>query len=184
MTSGHAEYEMFLGVAFPGDQAQILPYNRTVEDLAGLSSERFLSEVTARFRVREGGGAALCKGAVGMYLAGRWYLLDLTGAARRVASSRNMVSMLDVSVLQDHLFDPVLKIADVRTDNRIVFVGGSRGMNELERLVDTGEAAVAFAMSPVTVEELMAIADAGDTLPPKSTWFEPKLRDGLLVHTI
>ena len=184
VTSGHAEYEMFLGVAFPGDQAQILPYNRTVEDLAGLSSERFLSEVTARFRVREGGGAALCKGAVGMYLAGRWYLLDLTGAARRVASSRNMVSMLDVSVLQDHLFDPVLKIADVRTDNRIVFVGGSRGMNELERLVDTGEAAVAFAMSPVTVEELMAIADAGDTLPPKSTWFEPKLRDGLLVHTI
>ena len=184
VTSGHAEYETFLGVAFPGAQVQILPYNRTVKDLVGLSSERFLSEVTARLRVREGGVAALRKGAVGMYLAGTWYQLDLTGAARQVASPRNMASKLDVSVLQDHLLDPVLKIADVRTDNRIMFVGGSLGMNELERLVDTGEAAVAFAMSPVTVEELMAIADAGDTLPPKSTWFEPKLRDGLLVHTI
>ena len=180
VTSGEAEYKSFLGVAFPDDQAQILPYHRTVEDLAGLSPQKFLGAVTARFRVREGPLAAPRKREVGMYLPGRWYSLDLTSAA----SSPRRISELDVSVLQDELLEPVLKIADMRTDKRMAFVGGGRGVKELERLVDTGGAAVAFALSPVTVEELIAVADAGDTMPPKSTWFEPKLRDGLLIHTI
>ena len=184
VTADEAEYETFLGVAFPGDQVQILPYNRTVGDLAGLSSERFLSQVTTRFRVREHGRATPRKGAVGMYLAGEWYLVDLTSDARRTVSPSTRINELDVSVLQDQLLDPVLKIGDVRTDNRIAFVGGGRGTKELERLVDIGEAAVAFAMAPVTVDELMAVADAGGILPPKSTWFEPKVRDGLLIHTI
>ena len=182
-SSGEAEYKCFLGVAFPDDQAQILPYHRTVEDLAGLSPQKFLGAVRARFRVREGPVAAPRKREVGMYLPGRWYSLDLTSAAR-VESSPRRISELDVAVLQDELLEPVLKIADMRTDKRIAFVGGGRGVKELERLVDTGGAAVAFALSPVTVEELIAVADAGDTMPPKSTWFEPKLRDGLLIHTI
>ena len=181
--SGEAEYKRFLGVAFPDDQAQILPCHRTVEDLAGLSPQKFLGAVTARFRVREGPVAVPRKREAGMYLPGRWYSLDLTSAAR-VGSSPRRISELDVSVLHDELLEPVLKIADMRTDNRIAFVGGGRGVKELERVVDTGGAAVAFALSPVTVEELIAVADAGETMPPKSTWFEPKLRDGLLIHTI
>ena len=114
-----------------------------------------------------------------MYLGGTWHTLDIGAKA-----GTDVISRLDVSILQDHLLDPVLNIADVRTDKRIDFVGGIRGTAELERLVDGGTAAVAFSMFPVSVADLISIADAGEIMPPKSTWFEPKLRDALLIHTI
>jgi uncharacterized protein (DUF1015 family) len=158
----------------------VLPYNRTVKDLAGHTPESFMAGVKTVFPVRLGGPAAPAKkGDVGMYLGHAWYTLDVSGRAGADVTSR-----LDVSILQDHLLDPVLKIADVRTDKRIDFVGGIRGTTELEQLVKSGKAAVAFSMYPVSVGDLMGIADAGQIMPPKSTWFEPKLRDALLIHTI
>lgn len=177
-------YETFLAVTFPSDQVEILPYNRSVEDLGGLLPEQFLGQVGARFRVREVECGSPAKGEVAMYLEGRWHLIDLTSVGARSALLESPVDELDVSVLQNQLLDPVLKIGDVRTDKRIAFVGGRRGTEELERLVDTGESAVAFAMAPIAIEELMVVADAGAILPPKSTWFEPKILDGLLIHTI
>ncbi len=177
---GVVEADWFLAVAFPDNQTQVLPYNRTVKDLAGHSAESFLAAIAAVFPVRKGGPATPAKkGDVAMYLAGAWYTLDIAGKA-----GTDVIGQLDVSVLQDHLLDPVLKIADVRTDKRIDFVGGIRGTAELERLVDGGRAAVAFSLYPVSVADLMGIADAGEIMPPKSTWFEPKLRDALLIHTI
>ncbi|MDO8834648.1 MAG: DUF1015 family protein [Vicinamibacterales bacterium] len=177
---GVVEADWFLAVAFPDNQTQVLPYNRTVKDLAGHSAESFLAAVVAVFPVRTGGPATPAKkGDVAMYLAGTWYTLDIAGKA-----GADVISQLDVSILQDHLLDPVLKIADVRSDKRIDFVGGIRGTAELERVVDGGRAAVAFSMYPVSVADLMGIADAGEIMPPKSTWFEPKLRDALLIHTI
>jgi uncharacterized protein (DUF1015 family) len=179
-TDGVVEADWFLAVAFPDNQTQVLPYNRTIKDLAGHSAESFLAAVAAVFPVRKGGPATPAKkGDVAMYLAGTWYTLDIAGK-----SGADVISQLDVSILQDHLLDPVLKIADVRTDKRIDFVGGIRGTAELERLVDGGKAAVAFSLYPVSVADLMGIADAGEIMPPKSTWFEPKLRDALLIHTI
>ena len=177
---GVVEADWVLAVAFPDNQTQVLPYNRTVKDLAGHTPDSFLAAVTSVFPVRAGGPATPAKkGDVGMYLAGAWYTLDIAGKA-----GADVISQLDVSILQDHLLDPVLKIADVRTDKRIDFVGGIRGTGELVRLVDGGKAAVAFSMHPVSVADLMGIADAGEIMPPKSTWFEPKLRDALLIHTI
>jgi uncharacterized protein (DUF1015 family) len=177
---GVVEADWFLAVAFPDNQTQILPYNRTVKDLAGLTPDAFLQAVKARFAVREGAPATPAKkGDVAMYLAGTWYTLDVAAKA-----GTDVISRLDVSILQDHLLDPVLKIADVRTDKRIDFVGGIRGTAELEKLVRTGKAAVAFSLFPVSVTDLMGIADAGQIMPPKSTWFEPKLRDALLIHCI
>lgn len=177
---GVVEADWFLAVAFPDNQTQILPYNRVVKDLAGLTPKAFLAAVKGTFPVREGGPAAPArKGEVAMYLGGAWYTLDVGTKA-----GTDVISRLDVSILQDHLLDPVLKIADVRTDKRIDFVGGIRGTGELETLVGSGKAAVAFSMFPVTVADLMGIADAGEIMPPKSTWFEPKLRDALVIHTI
>ncbi len=177
---GVVEADWFLAVAFPDNQTQVLPYNRTVKDLAGHTPESFLAAVGQAFPVRDGGPATPAKkGDVAMYLGGVWRTLDISGKA-----GADVISQLDVSILQDHLLDPVLKIADVRTDKRIDFVGGIRGTSELERLVDGGKAAVAFSMYPVSVADLMGIADAGEIMPPKSTWFEPKLRDALLIHTI
>jgi uncharacterized protein (DUF1015 family) len=177
---GVVEADWFLAVAFPDNQTQVLPYNRTVKDLADHSPESFVAAVKALFPVRVGGPASPAKkGDVAMYLGHAWYTLDVSGKAGDDVTSR-----LDVSILQDHLLDPVLKIADVRTDKRIDFVGGVRGTAELERLVNSGKAAVAFSMYPVSVGDLMGIADAGHIMPPKSTWFEPKLRDALLIHTI
>jgi uncharacterized protein (DUF1015 family) len=177
---GVVEADWFLAVAFPDNQTQVLPYNRTVKDLAGHTPESFVAAVKAVFPVRGGGPAAPAKkGDVGMYLGHAWYTLDVSGCAGDDVTSR-----LDVSILQDHLLDPVLKIADVRTDKRIDFVGGIRGTTELEKLVDNGKAAVAFSLYPVSVGDLMGIADAGQIMPPKSTWFEPKLRDALLIHRI
>jgi uncharacterized protein (DUF1015 family) len=182
--TGDEEYNRFIAVAFPADQMQILPYNRVVKDLNGLSPEAFLAAVGGRFRVDEdanprGPGKS---GHYHMYLGGRWYGLTLKDGG--AANPADPVASLDVSVLQDNLLDPVLGIKDVRTDKRIDFVGGIRGTEELAHLVDEGRAAVAFALYRTSVEDLLRVSDAGAVMPPKSTWFEPKLRDGLLIHTI
>ena len=180
---GHesGEFDSMLAVAFPDNQVNILPYNRVVKDLAGLTPASFLEAVRAKVPVREGPPAPVRKGEASMFLDGRWYTLDLK-AARQPGEDR--IGGLDVSILQRVVLEDPLKIGDVRTDKRIDFVGGARGTGELEKLVAGGRAAVAFSMYPVTVDDLMAIADAGGIMPPKSTWFEPKLRDGLLVHLI
>jgi uncharacterized protein (DUF1015 family) len=180
--TGEEEYNRFLAVVFPADQMQILPYNRVVKDLGGRSAEEFLAAVGERFRVDEdanprGPGKA---GHYHMYLAGRWYGLT----PKEAGASDDPVASLDVSVLQDNLLDPLLGIKDVRTDKRIDFVGGIRGTEELVRLVDEGRAAVAFALHRTSIEDLLRVSDAGGIMPPKSTWFEPKLRDGVLIHTI
>jgi uncharacterized protein (DUF1015 family) len=177
---GVVEADWFLAVAFPDNQTQVLPYNRTVKDLAYLTADTFMDAVTAAFAVREGGPAAPAKkGDCAMFFGGRWHTLDIGAKA-----GDDVISRLDVSILQEHLLAPVLRIADVRTDKRIDFVGGIRGTAELEKLVNSGRAAVAFSLYPVSVADLMGIADAGEIMPPKSTWFEPKLRDALLIHTI
>lgn len=175
-----SEADTFLAVAFPHDQTQILPYNRLVKDLAGRSPEAFLDVLRARCTVAPGGDVPAARGHVSMYLAGRWYAVTLAPPAEGAAPA----ARLDVSLLQDQVLAPLLGIADVRTDKRIDFVGGIRGTTALARAVDAGEAAVAFSLRAVGVSDLMAIADAGGIMPPKSTWFEPKLRDGLLVHLI
>lgn len=174
------EADTFLAVAFPHDQTQILPYNRIVKDLAGLSPDQFLDELRRRFDVVPGPAVPSRKGEAAMYLAGRWYTLRFG----RGEAGTDIIASLDVSVLQQGLLESVLKIGDVRTDKRIDFVGGARGTGELERAVETGRAAVAFSMFPVSVQDLMTVADQGGIMPPKSTWFEPKLRDGLLSHVI
>lgn len=181
---GDEDYNRFLAVVFPADQVQILPYNRVVRDLNNLSPEEFLAKVRERFDVaenakREGPGK---RGHFHIYLAGKWYgLTPITNDQERTS---NAVASLDVSVLQDNLLAPLLGVKDPRTDKRIDFVGGARGTEELERLVDSGRAAVAFALYPTSVDELLVVSDAGEIMPPKSTWFEPKLRDGLLNHLI
>jgi uncharacterized protein (DUF1015 family) len=177
---GDEEYNFFLAVLFPSDQLQILPYNRIVRDLNGLSEEDFLARVKERFNLTESAAPRpQSPGNWSMYLNGRWYGLSLQGAP-----PTDPIAALDVSVLQDNLLDPVLGIKDVRTDKRVDFVGGIRGTEELERLVRDGLAAVAFSMYPTTVDDLLRVSDAGGIMPPKSTWFEPKLRDALLIHTI
>ncbi len=183
--TGDEEYNRFLTVIFPSDQMQILPYNRVVKDLNGLAKDEFLAAVGRRFRVTEnanprGPGKS---GHWHMYLDGDWYGLTLNDAAAAGASD-DPVAALDVSVLQDNLLDPVLGIKDVRTDKRIDFVGGIRGTEELVQLVDTGRAAVAFALHATSIEDLLRVSDANGIMPPKSTWFEPKLRDAILIHTI
>lgn len=180
--TGNEDYNYFLTVIFPDSQVQILAYNRVVRDLNGLSKEAFLEAIKQQFTITQNANPEPPeRGHWSMYLDGHWYGLTLSPSATLPAST---VSSLDVSVLQDRLLDPVLGIKDVRTDKRIDFVGGLRGTKELERLVDEGKAAVAFSMYPTTVSELLMVSDANEIMPPKSTWFEPKLRDGLLIHTI
>jgi uncharacterized protein (DUF1015 family) len=169
-----------LAVAFPHNQVQILSYNRTVKDLGGDTPEQYLEAVRERFEVEPGPSTPARRGDIAMYFAGGWHTLR----PRTAPDPSDPIGSLDVSVLQDGLLAPVLKIGDVRTDKRIDFVGGARGTKALERLVDSGKAAVAFALYPVSVADLMAVSDAGAIMPPKSTWFEPKLRDGLLIHVI
>jgi uncharacterized protein (DUF1015 family) len=176
-----ADAESFVAVAFPHDQVQILPYNRTVKDLAGRTPSAFLSALRERFPVRDGSASPARKGEAAMFLDGRWYTIDLA-AARPADASR--AAGLDVALLQQHVLEALLGIGDIRTDKRIEFVGGARGAAALESAVRSGSAAVAFSMFPVSVDDLMAISDAGGIMPPKSTWFEPKLRDGLLTHLI
>ncbi len=171
-------FNFFLGVAFPAGQVRILAYNRTIRDLGGRSAANFLADLEKRFRVSPNASATPPRrGEVSMYLAGKWSGIPLSsGADARPA--------LDVTLLQEKVLEPLLSIGDVRTDPRIDFVGGGRGTAELERAVDEGKAAVAFSLFPVAVEDLIRIADANEIMPPKSTWFEPKLRDGLLIHEI
>jgi uncharacterized protein (DUF1015 family) len=175
-----ADKSTMLAVAFPHNQVQILPYNRTVNDLAGLTPESFLHEVRARFIVESGPAMPARRGDIAMYFQSGWHTLR----PRVAPDASDPIRSLDVSRLQEQLLAPVLKIADVRTDKRIDFVGGARGTNALEQLVDSGKAAVAFSLFPVSVTDLMSVSDAGEIMPPKSTWFEPKLRDGLLIHVI
>jgi uncharacterized protein (DUF1015 family) len=175
-----ADYTTFLAVAFPHDQVRILPYNRIVKYLGSLTPDEFLQVVRTRLEVTSGGPVPSGRGEIAMYLDKRWHMLR----PRVAPDERDPIGSLDVSVLQTQLIEPVLGIRDVRTDKRIDFVGGARGTAELERLVDSGSAAVAFSLHPVRVADLMAVADADEIMPPKSTWFEPKLRDGLLIHLI
>jgi uncharacterized protein (DUF1015 family) len=180
--TGDEEYNFFLAVIFPDDQVQILAYNRAVRDLNGLSKAEFLEALKKSFEVTENAGdTPQHRGQWGMYLDGVWYSLSLRADA---ASPQGTVASLDVSILQDRVLDPILGIKDVRTDKRIDFIGGVRGSEELKRLVDEGKAAVAFSLYPTTMEDLLRVSDAGEIMPPKSTWFEPKLRDGLLIHKI
>lgn len=176
-----ADPEIFIAVAFPHDQVQVLPYNRIVRDLAGRTPEAFLAALRQQVPVREGGATPGRKGEVAMFLGERWYTLDLSDAA---PGDDSRASGLDVSLLQHHVLERLLGIGDVRTDKRVDFVGGARGTQALEDLVRSGKAAVAFSMHPVSVDDLIAISDAGGIMPPKSTWFEPKLRDGLLTHLV
>jgi uncharacterized protein (DUF1015 family) len=180
--TGDEEYNFFLTVIFPDNQLQILAYNRAVRELNGMSKVEFLDAVRKSFAVAENGSPVPgSRGEWSMYLEGRWYRLTLPAGA---SPPQGTVDSLDVSILQDRLLDPILGIKDVRTDKRIDFVGGMRGAGELQRLVDEGKAAVAFSLFPTTIEDLLKVSDAGEIMPPKSTWFEPKLRDGLLIHKI
>ena len=176
------ESRFFLGVAFPDDQTRILPYNRTLANLAGRTAGEFLEALRERFPVTADGRRVPPKGRLAMYLAGVWYTVDL--AAARAAADGAPAAGLDAALLQDHVLAALLDVADIRTDPRVAFVGGARGVAALEQAVDSGAAAVAFSLAAVTPEELLAVSDAGGVMPPKSTWFEPKLRDGLLIHRI
>jgi uncharacterized protein (DUF1015 family) len=179
---GNEEYNFFQCVLFPDDQLRILPYNRSVRDLNGLSPDEFLARVRESFAISEQASPTPpARGQWSIYLNGHWYGLTLRDDANKPTG---VVESLDVSILQERLLDPILGIKDVRTDKRIDFIGGIRGTQELENLVNEGKAAVAFSLYPTTIEDLLRVSDAGEIMPPKSTWFEPKLRDGLLSHQI
>ncbi len=181
-TDPEHEARFFLGVAFPDSRTRILPYNRTLANLAGRTAGELLAALHERFPVTAGGPQVPPKGHLAMYLAGAWYTVAL--APEKTAASGSRVAALDVAVLQDRILGDLLDVADIRTDPRVTFVGGARGIAALEQAVDSGAAAVAFSLAAVTTDELLAVSDAGGIMPPKSTWFEPKLRDGLLIHTI
>ena len=179
---GTEEFNFFLSVLFQDDQLMIMDYNRCVRDLNGLTVEQFIGKIEEHFSVTKLSGAEhpQKKGEVTMYLDGAWYQLL---ADEELLGVTDAVDSLDVSLLQDYLLQPVLGIADARTDDRIDFVGGIRGLEELVRRAE-GDMKVSFAMYPTSIGELFAVADAGRLMPPKSTWFEPKLRSGLLIHRI
>jgi uncharacterized protein (DUF1015 family) len=179
-TTGCGDWDRFLAVAFPDNQMQVLPYNRVVRDLGSYTPDTLLAAIRQRLSVASGPATPVRKGQVAMFLGGAWHTIDLGEAPRDLPAA----DRLDVSRLQDLVLGPLLGIGDIRTDKRIDFVGGARGTAELERLVASGKAAVAFSLYPVSVVDLMEISDAGGIMPPKSTWFEPKLRDGLLSHVI
>lgn len=181
---GEAEHDWFMAVLFPHDQLRIMPYNRLVKDLQGMTPEQFLARVEERFEVEPVKLRAYSpqqRHRIGMYLAPRWFCLTPRPGTY---PEGHPTESLDVAILQNNLLAPLLGIANPRTDDRIHFVGGIHGPQKLEQLVDAGQEAVAFSMYPVSLDELMAIADAGEVMPPKSTWFEPKLRSGLLVHEL
>jgi uncharacterized protein (DUF1015 family) len=177
---GAGEHDRVLAVAFPDDQLQILPYHRVVRDLNGLDAPAFVAALGRALAVVDLPAPIARHGHVSLYAGGRWYDVDLGSEPGAATPDQS----LDVGRLQSAVLAPVLNIHDVRTDKRIDFVGGIRGTDELQRLVDSGAFAAAFAMHPVSIQDLMTIADAGGIMPPKSTWFEPKLRDGLLSHLI
>lgn len=180
--TGDEEFNFFLSVIFPSDELRILDYNRVIKDLNGLSDEEFLLELRRKFDIeKHGKNEYRPKRAhsFGMYMSGEWYALF---AKSEITESLDAVKSLDVSILQDNVISPILGIDDPRTDKRIDFVGGIRGLSELSRRVDSGEEKLAFSMFPTTLDELMNIADKSMTMPPKSTWFEPKLLSGLFIH--
>jgi uncharacterized protein (DUF1015 family) len=180
--TGNEEYNFVLAGVFPSEDLRILAYNRVVHDLNGLSSEEFLSRVSENFVVNETGiSAPQNHGEISMYLDGKWRTLKF---AIDYIRAPDPIEQLDVSILQNFILGPVLGISDPTTDERIEFVGGIRGTAELERRVDEGSARVAFSLFPTTMEDLFAVSDVGEIMPPKSTWFEPKLKDGLFVHLI
>lgn len=180
--TGEEEYNYFMAVLFPAEQLKILPYNRVVIDLKGMSEDEFIEKIKTNFNVEDTNSPSpkdvksMC-----MYMSGKWRLLKPND---NVKKTEDVGGNLDVSILQNYILQPILDVQDIRTDTNIDFIGGIRGTAELEKLVDSGKAKVAFSMYPVSVNNLIDISDAGETMPPKSTWFEPKLRDGLVVHTI
>ncbi len=179
-----ASHRSFLAVLFPHHEMTILDYNRVIRDLNGLTPAALLQRIATGFRVQPVDDAARCRptapGEFAMYLDGRWYEL----AIDKSLIPSDPVAKLDVSLLADNLIAPILGITDQRRDKRIDFVGGARGLDELQRRVDSGEMAVAFALHPTSMEDLMAVAEAGKVMPPKSTWFEPKLADGMVSHVL
>lgn len=178
--TGNEEYNFFLAVLFPASHLYIMDYNRLVKDLNGNSDEEFMNKMNELFEIKEAAGMYKpeAKGKIGMYINSKWYELVI----KPHLFVADPVDNLDVAILQHHVLDPILGIDDPRTSKRVDFVGGIRGLEELEKRVNSGEMKVAFAMFATSIEELMAIADAGKIMPPKSTWFEPKLRDGMFVH--
>ncbi|EOS32532.1 hypothetical protein C807_00764 [Lachnospiraceae bacterium 28-4] len=184
--TGKEEFNYFLSVLFPDDQLMIMDYNRVVKDLNGLEKGELIRRISESFLVEkadQGPYRPEEKGCFGMYLEDGWYRLRVKEMPEKKKEEEHPEKWLDVAILQDRLLAPVLGIQDPKTDKRIDFVGGIRGLEELERRVHT-DAAVAFSMCPTSVAELFAVADAGQLMPPKSTWFEPKLRSGLLIHRI
>tara|TARA_R110002167_G_scaffold3623_3_gene17641 strand:+ start:59243 stop:60487 length:1245 start_codon:yes stop_codon:yes gene_type:complete len=182
--TGEESYNFFSTVIFPDNQMQILDYNRVVKDLNGLGVEEFLSKIQSSFKVKESSAGAVKPAherQFTMFLDDKWYVLD---AIEGLWDDNDPVGSLDMSILQKNLFQPLLGIEDQRRDKRIDFVGGIRGLGALEKRVKSGECKVAFAIYPTSIKSLMAIADAGEVMPPKSTWFEPKLKSGLFVHML
>lgn len=175
-----AEYNFVIAALFPAEQLKILPYNRVIKDLNGLSEEEFLAKLGENFEISGNADPSPeTRGTFSMYLGGKWF-----GLKPKFDTPDSVIESLDVSVLENYVLNPVLGITDVRTDKRIDFVGGIRGTSELEKLVDEGKWKVAFSMFATTIDDLLNVSDANEIMPPKSTWFEPKLRDGLLIHLI
>lgn len=182
--TGDEEYNFFMAVCFPESQLKILDYNRVVKDLNGLSKEQFIAALEENFTVREMGKEIYHPDHLhnfSMYLDGKWYSME---ALPGRYDDKDPIGVLDVTILSNLVLDKVLGIKDLRTDKRIDFVGGIRGLGELSRRVDSGEMKVAFALYPVSMQQLIDIADTGNIMPPKTTWFEPKLRSGLAIHTL
>jgi len=180
--TGEENFNYFLSVLFQDDELYIMDYNRAIKDLNGLSEAEFIAKIEVDFIVTKIGDEPFspnCKGSFGMYLNDKWYRLDIKDEYR----SKDPVAGLDVSLLQNHLLEPILGIKDPKVDNRIDFIGGIRGLEELERRVGV-DCKVVFSMYPTSIQELFAVADAGELMPPKSTWFEPKLRSGLFIHKL
>ncbi len=181
---GNEEYNYFMAVCFPANQLTIIDYNRVVRDLNGLSAEEFLHALEARFEVEKKGAEIYKPDALhvfSLYLEGEWYALK---AKQGTYDDNNPIGVLDVTISSRYILDEILGIKDLRSDKRIDFVGGIRGLGELKKRVDSGEMKVALALYPVSMKQLMDIADSGNIMPPKTTWFEPKLRSGLVIHKL
>ena len=182
--NGTEEYNFFLAVHFPENQLRIMDYNRTVKDLNGLSDSEFIKKLNDSFIVEEKGTGIYTPNELhnfSMYLSGKWYSLS---AKEGTFDNNDPIGALDVTILTNHILAPVLDIQDLRRSKRIDFVGGLRGLGELKKRVDSGEMKVAFALFPVSMKQLLTIADSGNIMPPKTTWFEPKLRSGLVIHLL
>ena len=182
--TGNEEYNYFLAVIFPESQLHVIDYNRVIKDLNGLTPEQFIAELEKSFEVKDMGTGIYKPNALhnfGMYLGGHWYSLT---ARPGTYNDNDPIGVLDVTVLSNLVFDKILNLGDLRTSNRIDFVGGIRGLGELQKRVDSGEMVAAFALYPVTMRQIIDIADTGNIMPPKTTWFEPKLRSGLVIHKL